>query len=100
MNKIQTSRTLRERIADAIRAFQGKPVQTIQLGVRVVRCDECERGECELCAFKHEFETLMSLPNCNDCELNARNTCEHCPRPGEHIRINCPIHKPKEEGET
>lgn len=53
MNKIQTGRTLRERIADAIRAFQGKPVQTIQLGVRVVRCDECE-PICSLCGAKVE----------------------------------------------
>lgn len=100
MVKTQTGRTLRERISDAIRAFRGKPARGIQLGIRVVRCDECERGECDQCIFKHEFETLMSLPNCNDCELNARNTGEHCPRPGEHVRINCPLWKPKKEGET
>ena len=53
MNKIQTGRTMRERIRDAVRAFQGKPVQTIQLGVRVVRCDECE-PLCSHCMAKIE----------------------------------------------
>ena len=53
MAKIQTGRTLRERISDAIRAFRGKPVHTIQLGVRVVRCDECE-PLCSLCGAKIE----------------------------------------------
>jgi hypothetical protein len=53
MGKIQTGRTLRERINDAIRAFRGKPVQTIQLGVKVVRCDECE-PLCSLCGAKIE----------------------------------------------
>jgi hypothetical protein len=34
--------TLMGRIKNAIRAFQGKPIQSISLGVDVKRCDECE----------------------------------------------------------
>lgn len=53
MSKILTGRTLRERISDAIRAFRGKPARGIQLGVRVVRCDEC-KPLCSLCGAKIE----------------------------------------------
>lgn len=41
MNAISQT-TLMDRIKNAIRAFQGKPIQSISLGVDVKRCDECE----------------------------------------------------------
>lgn len=34
--------TLMDRIKNAIRAFKGKPIQSISLGIDVKRCDECE----------------------------------------------------------
>lgn len=34
--------TLLDRIRAAVRAFQGKPKDTIDVGVRVLRCNECE----------------------------------------------------------
>lgn len=41
MNNMKRT-TLMDRIKNAIRAFQGKPIQSISLGVDVKRCDECE----------------------------------------------------------
>lgn len=32
-------------------------------------------------------EDIMKLPDCNNC--GKKRTCEHVPRPGEHVRINC-----------
>lgn len=34
--------TITDRIRNAIRAFQGNPIQYVSLGVDVKRCDECE----------------------------------------------------------
>lgn len=41
MNRLKQT-TLLDRIKNAIRAFQGKPIQTLYLGLDVKRCDECE----------------------------------------------------------
>ena len=41
MNQLKQT-TLLDRIKNAIRAFQGKPIQTLSLGLDVKRCDECE----------------------------------------------------------
>ena len=41
MNRLQRT-SLLDRIKNAIRAFQGKPIQTLYLGLDVKRCDECE----------------------------------------------------------
>ena len=91
MNKVKKT-TLKDRIRDAVRAFQGKPKDTIDLGVRVNRCDEC--------AYKREFEALMELPNCNTCEGNRPNNgCKCVPMPGEFARINCPEWRPKKEAQ-
>lgn len=86
--------TLKDRLRDAVRAFRRVPVQQIQLGMKVVRCDECERGDCTTCTYKQEFNKLMELPNCNDCADQA--FCGFEPKPGEFTRVNCPLHKPKE----
>ena len=40
-NKIKRT-TLLDRLKNAIRAFQGKPIQSISLGIDIKRCDECE----------------------------------------------------------
>ena len=41
--------TLMDRIKNAIRAFRGKPIQSISLGLDVKRCDECEyKGDANL----------------------------------------------------
>lgn len=96
MNKAKKT-TLWDRIRAAVRAFQGKPKNTLQLGLRVTRCDECDRGDCEQCVYKHKFEELMAAPQCNDCYHNSHSTRDwvFCPRPGEQVRINCPHWKPK-----
>lgn len=99
MNEVKKT-TLLDRIRAAVRAFQGKPKDHIDVGVRVVRCNECERGDCETCAYKRKFTELMELPNCNDCELNGRKSCNVSPLPGETVRINCPLHRPKKEVES
>lgn len=93
MNEIKGT-TLRDRLRAAVRAFQGKPAHQIHLGLRVERCDKCERGDCTTCAYKNEFEKLMELPNCNDCA--DKSFCAFEPKLGEFTRVNCPLHKPKE----
>ena len=70
---------------------------TIILGLEVKRCDECSRGDCDSCIYKHKFEHLMSLPNCNDCASSVSGFCGFCPKPGEDVRINCPLWEAKEE---
>ena len=40
MNKVKKA-TLLDRIRAAVRAFQGKPAETLNLGIDVKRCDEC-----------------------------------------------------------
>lgn len=41
MNQVKQT-TLLDRIKNAIRAFQGKPIQTLYLGLDAKRCDECD----------------------------------------------------------
>lgn len=57
-DKIITGRTFCGRIKDAVRAFQGKPKHTMQLGLRVVRCDECERLKIK--EERREVETVTT----------------------------------------
>lgn len=86
------------------RRSQDSKVGSINLGLEVKRCDECDRGDCsqcvrvncEKCAYKQEFEKLMALPSCNDCRERARNGCQCAPRVGEFVRINCPMWSPEE----
>lgn len=101
MNKVKQV-TFLDRIRAAVDSFkEGKPKRSIHLGLRVVRCDECERGHCDTCAYKQEFEALMELPNCNNCGGNRPNGCMFAPQPGKHVRINCYEWRPKrEEAET
>lgn len=60
-DKTITGRTFCGRIKDAVRAFQGKPKHTMQLGLRVVRCDECERPKIK--EERREVETV-TIVNC------------------------------------
>lgn len=41
MNTIKRT-TLRDRLKNAICAFRGKPIGSIQYGLQINRCDECE----------------------------------------------------------
>lgn len=41
MNEIKKT-TLKDRIKNAVRAFKGKPVTSVQFGIDVKRCDKCE----------------------------------------------------------
>lgn len=98
MNKCKQI-TLTDRIRAAVKSFKdGRPHRSIQLGLKVVRCDECEQGNCETCAYKREFEALMALPNCNNC--GDIRDCAYAPPIGEHIRNNCPLWRPKKEKEA
>lgn len=36
------------------------------------------------------YERVSCLPDCNDCGRNPE--CEYLPKPGEQVRINCPLH--------
>lgn len=35
------------------------------------------------------WESIMSLPNCNDC--GRQPGCAYCPKPGQMVRYNCPL---------
>lgn len=41
-----------------------------------------------------EFDHIMALPNCNGCR--KQKECEHVPKWGERVRINCPLWEGKE----
>lgn len=57
--------TLLDRIRAAVRAFQGKPKDTIDLGVKVHRCSECERID----------PREVILPKKVDKEVRAFHAC-------------------------
>lgn len=57
-DEIITGRTFCDRIKDAVRAFLGKPKHTLQLGLRGVRCDECERPKIK--EERREVETVIA----------------------------------------
>ena len=86
-----------DRLKKAVKAFQGKPAQSLELGVVVKRCSDCDRSDCEQCVYKNEFNRLLSLPNCNDCIHNSHSSCGFRPLPGEDVRINCALWEPKKE---
>lgn len=76
-------------------------IDKLSFGVELKRCDECNRGDCDQCYYKDEYERLMRLPNCNDCgRLIRRPHCEFSPKIGEGDRINCPLWVPRDEAEN
>ena len=36
------------------------------------------------------YDRVSCLPDCNDC--GRAKECEYLPKPGEQVRINCPLH--------
>jgi hypothetical protein len=62
--------TLKQRTQAAIRAFQGKPAQSIRLGVNLTRCDECQKITRET----REVVTVRSVHVATD----PRQTVEAC----------------------
>lgn len=52
------------------------------------------RRMCDNCVERCLSEQVMNLPDCNDC---GAESCEYKPQPGQHVRINCPLWRAKEE---
>lgn len=90
MNKV-TRTTLGGRIRAAWKALRGKPVGCINFGLRVIRCDECERGNCADCILKARDNPLRWVDDgpdtvcpvcgysCNDeYYLGKGNFCPDC----------------------
>ena len=88
MNEVKKT-TMAMRIRAAWRALTGKPKNSIELGLEIKRCSECERGICETCGYKVHSEGVSKLPDCNDC--GKVKNCEYKPRLGAYTRINCPL---------
>ena len=88
MNEVKKT-TMARRIRAAWRALTGKPKNSIELGLEIKRCSECERGICETCGYKVHSEGVSKLPDCNDC--GKVKNCEYKPRLGAYTRINCPL---------
>ena len=84
---------LSARLRVARRAFTGKTTGHIAFGLEIKRCDECERGNCAICAYKQHSEKISKLPDCNDCGKSGH--CDYEPPLGEWVRINCPLHEPR-----
>ena len=42
-----------------------------------------------LANYLESYESLIDLPNCNDCGI--LKTCKYAPKLGERVRINCPL---------
>ncbi len=68
-----------------------KPALHLVFGEVIDRLSELE-------SLEEAYKRVLSLPNCNDCGHNLHNSCGHCPRPGEQVRINCPLWKTQEGG--
>lgn len=47
------------------------------------------RHDCESCGLQEHLTRLHNMPDCNDC--GAGGACQYRPRPGETVRINCPL---------
>ena len=48
---------------------------------------------CENCGHKIYSDRVAAMNDCNNCGAAA---CEYRPRPGEAVRINCPLWRAKE----
>lgn len=48
---------------------------------------------CAGCSYKKYYATVAGLGDCNDC--GKERSCEHKPRPGGIVRINCPLWRAK-----
>lgn len=88
MNEVKKL-TLKNRIRKAWHMLTGKPKDSIEIGLTVKRCDECERGNCTTCYYKAHSDGVSKLHDCNDC--GKARSCEYKPRVGSYTRINCPL---------
>ena len=88
MNKVIKT-TMAMRIRAAWRALTGKPKNSIELGLEIKPCSECDRGKCEECSIKDFHDRVLQLTDCTSC--CKRKTCEYRPPLGEPARINCPL---------
>ena len=48
---------------------------------------------CKGCAYKSYYSRVAAQSDCNDC--GKARSCEHRPRPGGIVRINCPLWRAK-----
>lgn len=48
---------------------------------------------CKGCAYKSYYRQVAAQGDCNDC--GKARSCEHKPRPGGIVRINCPLWRAK-----
>ena len=55
--------------------------------------DNAKESLCKDCSYKAYYARVASQNDCNDC--GSRRTCQHVPRAGEIVRINCPLWRPK-----
>lgn len=48
---------------------------------------------CTGCGYKSYYAQVAAQGDCNDC--GKERSCEHKPRPGGIVRINCPLWRAK-----
>lgn len=68
--------TIFDRFKNAIRAFKGEPCASIQFGIDVKKCDECDRGtfDMELIVAEEIYSRLNGLRPEDTAELNGIRT--------------------------
>ena len=73
MNEVKLL-TIKNRIRKAWQVLTGKPGQeiTVGIGIRVKRCDECERGECDACGYKMHSGELLTESEAARADLGKR----------------------------
>lgn len=54
---------------------------------------DAKESLCKGCSYKAYYARVAGQNDCNDC--GSRRTCQHVPRAGEIVRINCPLWRPK-----
>lgn len=67
-------RTIKDKLAAAVKAFRGKPNTTITFGVSVQRCDECERVKTRHAEWVRSFyhpEANVYVFRCSACEYGS-----------------------------
>lgn len=92
---MKTKKVIKRRLRDIVRAVMGKPKDTIEIGVKVNNCDECERTACKDCPVTKNYRQLVETRSCLTC--GKERDCERLPGWGETIRINCILWREKAE---
>ena len=57
---------------------------------------ELKRVKVERDAYQAYFKDLSSKPDCNTCE---KRNCEYRPKPGDTVRVNCPLYSGPERND-